>query len=56
MTMLPLMTTALEMLVAVASCSSAALEEDSMSGTKCCNMNTRKVGRARDFDTSGPHC
>ena len=51
--MLPLMTTALEMLVPVAPCSTAALDEDSMSGTKCCNMNTRKVGRAKDFDRSG---
>ena len=41
-----------EMVVPVAFCSSAADDDDSMRMT-CCNMKTRKVGRARDFDRSG---
>ena len=42
-----------EMVVPVAFCSSAADDEDSISEMTCCNMKTRKVGRARDFDRSG---
>jgi len=28
-------------------------DEDSMSEMACCNMNTRKVGRAKDLDRLG---
>ena len=41
-----------EIVVPIAFCSSAALDEDSMSGTTRCNMSARKAGRAKDVDRS----